>query len=154
MKIFLDTNVLVSALATRGLCEDIFRLILVEYEMVVSEALLVEVDSALEEKLSLPRDVIESLIDFLSRESTFSNTERLIDIELQDQTDIPILSSAYNGGSEVFITGDKQLHLVGKIGDMMILSPRMYWEMMTTIPSSFHRASSQTAYNVALEEEG
>ena len=36
MKVLLDTNVLVSAFATRGLCADVLRLVLTEHEMVVA----------------------------------------------------------------------------------------------------------------------
>jgi len=33
MRVFLDTNVLVAAYATHGLCEDVFRVILAEHEL-------------------------------------------------------------------------------------------------------------------------
>ena len=131
MKIFLDTNVIVSALATRGLCADVFRLVLVDHEIVISQALLVEVERVLIEKLNLPKDIVVLFLDFLKRDSTFSENEQLIDIEIPDPTDIPILSSAYYGGAQVFITGDRQLLDLGKINDMLILSPRKFWETIT-----------------------
>ena len=40
MRVFLDTNVLVAAFATRGLCADVFRLVLAEHELLVSAALI------------------------------------------------------------------------------------------------------------------
>ena len=36
MRVFLDTNVLVSAMATRGLCADVLREILTSHRLVVS----------------------------------------------------------------------------------------------------------------------
>jgi len=37
VKVFLDTNVLVSALATRGLCADLLRKVLTEHELLVGK---------------------------------------------------------------------------------------------------------------------
>ena len=54
MRVFLDTNVLVAAYATHGLCEDVFRVILAEHELVVSETVLAEFERVLGQKLRLP----------------------------------------------------------------------------------------------------
>ena len=35
MRVFLDTNMLVAAFATRGLCEDVLRTTLSEHELVI-----------------------------------------------------------------------------------------------------------------------
>ena len=51
MRVFLDTNVLVAAYATRGLCEDVFRVILAEHELVVSDTVLAEFERVLGQKL-------------------------------------------------------------------------------------------------------
>ena len=37
MRVFLDTNVLVSDLATRGLCADLYERLLTEHEIVIGE---------------------------------------------------------------------------------------------------------------------
>jgi len=42
MKVFLDTNVLISAVATRGLCADVMREVLTSHELVVCEPLIKE----------------------------------------------------------------------------------------------------------------
>lgn len=42
MRVALDTNVLVSAVATRGLCADVFNLVLAEHHLVVSVTVLSE----------------------------------------------------------------------------------------------------------------
>jgi hypothetical protein len=35
LRVFLDTNVLVSAFATRGLCADLLELVLLQHELIV-----------------------------------------------------------------------------------------------------------------------
>lgn len=44
MRVALDTNVLVSAIGTRGLCADLMRLVLRDHELVVGEQVLLEPD--------------------------------------------------------------------------------------------------------------
>ena len=42
LDVFLDTNVVVSAVATRGLCADLFHVVLAEHELVLGETVLTE----------------------------------------------------------------------------------------------------------------
>jgi hypothetical protein len=47
LRVFLDTNVLVAAFATRGLCADVLRLVLVHHELVTSAVVVAELQRAL-----------------------------------------------------------------------------------------------------------
>ena len=47
---FLDTNVLVSALATRGLCADLYERLITEHETVIGEQVILEVLDILQRK--------------------------------------------------------------------------------------------------------
>ena len=51
MKIFLDTNVLVSSFITRGLCADLFRIIVAEHELILSDYILTELETVLDQKI-------------------------------------------------------------------------------------------------------
>ena len=53
MKVFLDTNVLVSAFTARGLCTDLFRYLLAEHEVMTGEVNLVELRRVLAEHFTL-----------------------------------------------------------------------------------------------------
>ena len=67
MRVYLDTNVLVSAFAARGLCADLFEVILLEHELVAGGAVLAELRRTLRTKLGLPvarcNDIVEYLQD-------------------------------------------------------------------------------------------
>ena len=54
MKIFLDTNVLVSAMATRDLCTDVLRKVLTSHHLVISPSLFTELRRVLRQKLQAP----------------------------------------------------------------------------------------------------
>jgi predicted nucleic acid-binding protein len=65
VKVFLDTNVLVSAFASRGLCADLMRYLLAEHELLAGEAVLTELRRALTESIGCrPRRSPRSSISF------------------------------------------------------------------------------------------
>jgi predicted nucleic acid-binding protein len=51
-------------------------------------------------------------------------------VNIRDKDDLLILSSALNGGADLFITGDKELLGLQSIRNMGIVSPRMFWERL------------------------
>lgn len=57
----LDTNVLVSAFASRGLCADLFRYVLAEHELLVGEVVLVELNRVLAERIKVPKPTIAEI---------------------------------------------------------------------------------------------
>ena len=128
MKVFLDTNVLVSAVTTRGLCADVVRKVLLSHKLVVSTILFEETRSVLAKKIGIPPHLVEQFISFLSHDAEFSSPDPVHPIEIRDDNDILMLSSASNGAAKVFVTGDKELLELGSIEDMAIVSPREFWE--------------------------
>ena len=104
MRVFLDTNVLASALATRGLCADILREVINSDELVISDPLLVELHRILRKKFCIPEPLVEEMIAFLQRDTIHSQVVDMLDIRIKDKDDIIILSSATNGKAELFVT--------------------------------------------------
>lgn len=135
MKVFLDTNVLVSAVATRGLCADALREILVSHQLVISPPLLAELKNILHTKIGIPEEIISDFIGLLTQDSFLSESAVMINIDIKDKDDIVILSTALNGNAELFITGDKEVLALVRIQSMQILSPRGFWEALKTQPS-------------------
>ena len=130
MKVFLDTNVLVSAVATRGLCADALREVLVSHQLVISSPLLNELTNILHSKFGIPFNVITEFIEMLNQDVILSEQTESAVIDIQDQDDVIILSTALSGGAELFVTGDKEILALGKIQHMEIVSPRKFWEIL------------------------
>lgn len=128
MRVFLDTNVLASGLATRGLCSDVVRTVLEWHELVVSERMLSELKRVLHEKFDVPEDAVAESLWLLRQDSICGEDEPQIDIRIADKDDIPILSAATNAGAEVFVTGDAEVRAAGTVGSMRIISPRQFWD--------------------------
>ena len=130
MKVFLDTNVLVSAVATRGLCADVLRELLRRHHLVISPELLTELDNVFRKVLGLPQNIIFEFIEVIKQDSQLSTPSPLLNLKIRDRDDLLMLSSALNGGADFFITGDKELLELQNIRSMDIVSPRMFWERL------------------------
>jgi len=138
MRVFLDTNVLVSAVATRGLCADVLREIFVSHQLVISVPLITELKRILFTKIGVPRKIISDFIEVLTQDCLLSENTEVINIDIKDRDDILILSTAINGKVELFVTGDKELLELGKIQSMRIVTPREFWETLKTSPPHEH----------------
>ena len=128
MRVFLDTNVLVASVATRGLCADVFRAILASHELVSLQQVLDEVRRVLRVKLGASPGPVADFIRLLEQEAEVAPPARLPGIELNDQDDLPILGAAVAAQAEVFVTGDRELAELGTVEGMRVVSPRQFWE--------------------------
>ena len=130
MRVFLDTNVLVSAIATRGLCADVLREVFSSHELIISEYLIRELEGVLAEKFKLPADIIEEYIWLLHQDTILSDEADSPPIQLNDNTDMPILGAAILAEADVLVTGDLELQNLGRVGELLVLSPRGFWEYL------------------------
>jgi putative PIN family toxin of toxin-antitoxin system len=130
MKIFLDTNVLASAAATRGLCADVLRLVFASHQLFISEQVLKELRTVLKFKFGVSQDLIDDFIWLLQQDTIQAQPAKLPRVELQDKDDLLILGAAIAAGAEVLVTGDRELLDLGHIEDLEILSPRQFWEKL------------------------
>jgi putative PIN family toxin of toxin-antitoxin system len=130
MKVFLDTNVLASAVATRGLCADVLRQVFASNQLCISEQVLNELNRVLKFKFGAGQDLLDDFIWLLQQDTVLAQPAQLPRVELQDKDDLPILGAAIAAGAEVLVTGDKELLALGHIKDMEILSPRQFWEKL------------------------
>lgn len=130
MRVFLDTNVLVSAFTARGLCEDVLREILASHELVVSDPLRDEFERALTGKFKVPKTLVSEILVFLREDTILAEVGELPAVAIKDQDDLTMLSCAVEGSANVFVTGDKELVNLGEVSKLEILSPRAFWEKL------------------------
>jgi uncharacterized protein len=130
VRVALDTNVLVSAVATRGLCADVFNLVLAEHELIVGETVLSELTRVLREKIRVPSKTIDEFVALLRQEATVVKKAEQLTVKIRDKTDLPVLSEAVAGNAEVLVTGDADLTAIAEELPLQILSPRGFWEQL------------------------
>ena len=69
MRVFLDTNVLVSAFTTRGICADVVTVVVAEHQLVLGESVLAELTRVLSDKMKVPAPTIEEAESFLRQQA-------------------------------------------------------------------------------------
>jgi uncharacterized protein len=130
LRVSLDTNVLVSAFTTRGICCDIVNLVLAEHQLILGETVMAEFSRVLERKMRMPEATVEEAIAFLLREAVVTSRGADIEFSVRDPDDDAVLAEAIAGLAEVLVTGDRDLLEI--LGDppIEILSPRGFWEKL------------------------
>ena len=135
MKVFLDTNALVSGLAARGLCADVIRLVLAEHELVIGEVVLAELERALSQKIKLPRPVISEILAFLESQTVQPRPKTAPEVRIRDEDDLWVLASALAAKADVLVTGDQDLLEVREqVSGLVITDPRGFWHLATKRP--------------------
>lgn len=133
MRISLDSNVLVSAVATRGLSYDVLRLVLARHELVLGEAVLAEVERVLREKLGVAPEIVDEFEQLLRREAVVIVAQApSLGIELRDPDDVAVLEQAVAGEAALLVTGDRDLLDAADVAPLPILTPREFWELLRT----------------------
>ena len=128
MRVILDTNVLVSAFASRGLCTDLLELVLLEHEFVIGRQVLDELNKALTAKLKLPPAQAKAIVDFVSGEAAQVIDQTGPARVRADPADARVLGEALAAKAVVFVTGDSALIGLRAIENLEIVSPRGFWE--------------------------
>lgn len=131
MRVFLDTNVLVAAFATRGLCADVLRTVLAEHELLLSTTVIEELTRTLIEKLRVPAATVREIDVYLRASAALAETPaKPAPVAIRDPDDAVILSEALSIGADVLVTGDKDLLEAGTVPDIRIIDPRGFWQLV------------------------
>jgi putative PIN family toxin of toxin-antitoxin system len=130
VRVFLDTNVLVSAFASRGLCAEVLELVLLDHDLILGRNVLRELDKALREKVKL--SVVRSIeiIEFVSSEATQIVDKAEPASVNVDAADALVLGDALTSRADLFVTGDAALLRLAALGALKIVSPRRFWEVL------------------------
>ena len=133
MKIFLDTNVLVSAYTARGICNDLVRHILAEHELLTGEVNIHEFRRILREKFKASARLVAAVEAELRDETVIPKPRAPSDLPIRDKDDAWVLASAVLGGADMLVTGDADLLAVAKRAPLPIVDPRGCWERLRTV---------------------
>lgn len=128
MRIFPDTNVLVSAFLSEGVCYRLIGRIVAspEHELLIGAFVLEETKRKLREKIRAPEEeilVFERALLTVGEDHPMPSAPTPISI--RDLDDTWVLASALAAEADVLVTGDRELlDLAGRIEGLAILGPR------------------------------
>lgn len=134
MRIFLDTNVLVSAYAARGICTDLVRFILAEHELLTGEVNLEELRRVLRDRFRAPPERLDAIESELRAETVVARPPEPSPVPVRDPADRWVLASAISGGADLLVTGDQDLLAVASHVSIPIVDPRGCWDRLRDPP--------------------
>ncbi len=133
MRIFLDTNVLVSAYAARGICADLVRFILAEHELMTGEVNLEELRRVLRERFHAPPERLDTIESELRAETVVPWPAESASVRIRDPDDSWVLASALSGEADLLVTGDQDLLDVADQVSIPIVDPRGCWDRLRSV---------------------
>jgi uncharacterized protein len=140
VRVFLDTNVLASALSTRGLCGEVLQIVIEDHELLTGEVVIEELCRTLSGKFRMPSHIVNEYERFLRGYRVEPRPRDLPDLNLSERNDLLVVGSALNAKAEIVITGDHEmLALKRKPEDLRIISPREFWNLVARSAPRKHR---------------
>jgi len=130
MKVLLDTNVLMAAIGTHGLCELVLTSCLESHQVLICEHILSELREHLVGKFHFTPADAKQVAAWLRQRCEIIESGALPDVKIKDRDDLPILAAAIAGKADCLVTGDRELQALGNIADIPILSPRQFYEQL------------------------
>jgi len=128
MKVVLDANVFIAAVAGRGLCESLLELCLEEHELIASQELMDEVYTKLIKKIKLPEVTASEFCSLLRNNATMAIPATVEKNACRDPKDLYLLGLCESACAEFLVTGDRDLLESDWQGSAQIVTPRQFWQ--------------------------
>jgi len=128
MKVVLDTNVLLAAFGTHGLCKSVFELCLECHEMFLSKYVLGELQQHLCTKFRMTPALAENVLNFLRENTVIIEPAVMPPSVCRDADDVPVLGTCQAAGADCLVTGNADLLVLSSCGPTTILTPREFYE--------------------------
>jgi len=130
VRVVLDTNVLLAAFGTRGICEALLDACLAAHELYLSQAILDEVKEHLSGKFKMPSQQINQIVSFLKSACISVTPTAVATDACRDPDDLLVLGTAIAAHADCLVTGDKDLLVLGTHQGIAIVSPRSFWQRL------------------------
>jgi uncharacterized protein len=130
MRVVLDTNVLLAAFATRGLCEAVFQVCLEQHHIILSQHILTELRRHLTVKLKIPVRQAEQILAFLRAHTEVVEPAKVPAKACRDRNDLAVLGTAQAGKADSLVTGDIDLLDLKMFQSIPILTPRLFYDRL------------------------
>jgi putative PIN family toxin of toxin-antitoxin system len=130
VRVFLDTNVLVSAYTARGICADLLRHILAEHELLTGDVNIVELRHVLRDRFHASPELIAAIESELRDEHIVQKPAKPSPLLIRDPDDRWVLASAIEGHADLLVTGDQDLLVIADRTPLAIVDPRGCWDRL------------------------
>ncbi len=129
MKLFFDTNVIISGSITQGYSFEVIKDAIYKHEVYYTEHLLKEIKEVLLLKYSFSESIHQATLSIIKKYFLKGKTAGIVKKICRDPDDNQILSDALANGIDILITGDKDLLVLKECEGMKIILPKQYWSL-------------------------
>ena len=129
MRVVFDTNVLYSALAAKGFCEEVLDEAVGECATIWSSPLNQELELLLARRHKIG-PATEAALAAYTELCEFVEPLPLPARVCRDKNDDMVLAPALAGKADLIVTGDDDLLVLKKFRDIRIVSPRQFLELL------------------------
>jgi putative PIN family toxin of toxin-antitoxin system len=133
VRIVLDTNVLVAAHATHGLCLELLSEVLEHHELVLSREMLAELERVMQEKLGLTPGAARLSIVMMAVDVDQVQPDTIPASECRDPDDCVVLGTAVAGRADLIVSGDQDLLVLGSFRGIRVISPRACFQHLRDV---------------------
>jgi len=134
LKAVIDTTVWISGVFWHGLPNEILELWKAgDFEIIVSEAILEEIERKLHEKaveFEMETEVVSEWLDLITIEAIFVQPQEKIQA-CRDPEDDLFLKAAVEGRADFIVSGDKDLTDMGEFREIKLVKPRQFYDFLT-----------------------
>ena len=131
MRLVIDTNVLIAAFISHGVCNELLEHCVLNHDVVLSAFILDELKEKLTKKFKYTDREANTVTSLLRSRCAVVATQKLPSPISRDPDDDNIIATAMSGTCGYIITGDKDLLVLKKVGDIIIVSPSHFWKIET-----------------------
>lgn len=128
MRLVLDTNVLIAAFISHGVCNELLEHCVLNHKVVLSEFILHELKEKLTGKFKFTAREVNAAVRLVKSQSVIVSTSPLASPICRDPDDDNIIATAMAGQCVCIITGDKDLLDLDAVSGIQMLSPGSFWQ--------------------------
>jgi putative PIN family toxin of toxin-antitoxin system len=132
MRLVIDTNVIIAAFISHGVCNELLEHCVINHDVVLSSFILDELKDKLTDKFKFTTRDATAVVSLLKSRCSVVRTQSLPSPVSRDPDDDNIIATAISGACALIITGDKDLLDLKKAGDILIVSPDQFWQIEET----------------------
>ena len=126
MRILLDTNVIIAAFITRGVCSDLLEHCIRHHVLITSEFILNEFQEKLIHKFRYTAEEVHEAIELIRLKMEIVEPKLLKEPVCRDPEDDMVLGTALAGNVKCIVTGDKDLLVLKRFESFDIISPKEF----------------------------
>lgn len=134
MRLVLDTNVLIAAFISHGVCNELFEHCVLNHEVVLSEFILNELKEKLTGKFKFSANEANAAALLITSRCEVVTSPPLIHDICRDPDDDRIIATAITGQCSCIVTGDKDLLVLKQVNGIQILTPNSFWQFEQAHP--------------------